>query len=224
MNNLTNDHPNNIENFWGELAPVKQSIQLYASDEVFLKKLEAFVSGGLWAGDTVIVITTLAHRNALEKRLKARGVDIAAAKERDQYIPLDARTTLADFMANDFPDEDRFNRFVSDLLTRAHQQGPQVRAFSEMVSMLWTYGYHDATIRLEQLWHKFCDEKAFCIFCAYPRSGFTQEVSVSLAEICAEHSRVFAEQSLPFLSYQAEVAANPPVIEPIKIWGDRLVN
>src|SRR5688572_27595416 len=105
------------------MAPTEHSIQIYSNDEVFLDTLDGFVGGGLQAGESVIVITTAAHRLALEKRLKARGIDIAAAGASDQYIALDARESLSTFMVDDWPDEALFRRFVGELLSRAHRGG-----------------------------------------------------------------------------------------------------
>ncbi len=183
-------HCTTPDDFWGELAPVEHSVQIYRNDVEFLTTLEAFVSNGLQAGEAVILISTLAHRFAVEKRLKARGIDIARAEAHEQYIPLDARTSLASFMVDDYPDEGLFQAFVDETFTRGHRNGRRVRAFSEMVAMLWSQGHREATLRLEELWNKTCAEKALGLFCAYPHNGFTQDISASIAEICATHSKV----------------------------------
>jgi hypothetical protein len=192
VNRAYDERPNVAEDFWGEISPVNHSVQIYAKDETFLNTLEGFVMNGLNAGECVIIIATLAHRTALEKRLIARGIDVTEISARDQYIALDARMSLSLFMVDHWPNENLFERFVSQLLTRAHGNSRRVRAFGEMVAMLWSHGHRDATMRLEQLWHKFCEGNTFSLFCAYPQSGFTQEVSTSTEEICALHSRVIA--------------------------------
>jgi MEDS: MEthanogen/methylotroph, DcmR Sensory domain len=193
MNSAIDVRPSTTEDFWGELSPVEHSVQIYANDETFLGTLEAFVRAGLRVGESVVVITTLAHRTALEKRLTARGIDMTAVKARDQFITLDARTSLESFMVNGYPDPELFKSFVEGLLARAHANGGRVRAFGEMVAMLWAQGHKEATLQLEQFWDKFCEEKTFCLFCAYPKSGFTQDVNTSLDEICATHSKIIAE-------------------------------
>jgi len=45
----------------------------------------------------------------------------------------------------------------------------------------------------EHLVQMFCQSKAFSLFCAYPKSGFTQDTDASIREICAAHSKVIAE-------------------------------
>lgn len=182
-----------IEVFWGEIAPCEHLVQIYEGEGPFVDSLEGFVGGGLRAGDGVIVIATATHLHALEERLAAQGVDIAAARSSDQYIPLDAVETLSKFMVGGWPDDYLFTQVVTEILTRARKNGRGVRAFGEMVAVLWGQGHNGATVRLEHLWHQLCQTEAFSLFCAYPRIGFTQDVSASISEICAAHSRVIGQ-------------------------------
>jgi hypothetical protein len=62
------------EVFWGELAPFERSVQVNPNKEIFLDALEGFVSSGFRSGDGVIVIAEAAHREALERRLRQRGL------------------------------------------------------------------------------------------------------------------------------------------------------
>ena len=177
--------------FWGEISPCEHFVQIYKDDTVFLDTLEGFVAGGLRSGDAVILIATAEHLRALEQRLLTQDIDIAAARERDQYIALNADETLNRFMAGAWPDDERFKTVVSDLLARARgPEGRRVRAFGEMVALLWSRGNEGATVRLEHLWHGLCRAEAFTLFCAYPRVGFTQDAAASISELCAAHSRV----------------------------------
>jgi hypothetical protein len=176
--------------FWGEVAPCDHVVQLYEDDDIFLDSLEGFVSGGLLAGDGVIVIATPAHAASLAGRLIGRGIDLAAAKATDQYIELDAVDTLDKFMVGGWPDEDEFRRFVLQTLQRAGAGGRRIRAFGEMVAVLWSQGNNGATVRLEHLWQRLCREEAFSLFCAYPKSGFTRDAQASIREICEAHTRV----------------------------------
>jgi hypothetical protein len=176
--------------FWGEMAPCDHLLQLYDRDDVMLDALEGFVAGGIRVGDAAIVIATPAHLAALEARLTAAGVDVAEAQASDQFIPLEAEEMLGRFMANRWPDEQRFQAAISELLGRARGGGRRVRAFGEMVALLWAQGDAAATVRLEHLWNKLCQAERFSLFCAYPTGGFTKEMSKSIGEICAAHSHI----------------------------------
>ena len=179
--------------FWGEIAPSEHLVQMCEDDSVVLDSLEGFVAGGLDAGEGVIVIATAAHLTALADRLTERGIDVSFAQGRDQYIALDAEEILAKFMIGGWPDQELFEAVVIGLIGRARGgQGRRVRAFGEMVAIMWGQGLNGATVRLERLWHALCHQQGFSLFCAYPKSGFTQNAEESIREICDAHSRVLA--------------------------------
>ena len=93
-------------------------------------------------------------------------------------------------MVDGWPDETRFRAVVRELLTRARGNGRRVRAFGEMVALLWARGDQGATVRLEYLWHQLCNTDGFSLFCAYPRIGFTGDSSQCISELCDLHSKV----------------------------------
>ena len=179
-----------FEVFWGEMSPCDHAIQIYEGDDTFLDALEGFVGNGLRQGESAIVIATPEHRSSLERRLETRGLDMHAAVSSDQYIAIDAEATLAQFMRGDWPDDALFAECVHGLIARARVSGRPVRAFGEMVALLWARGQAGATVRLEHLWHGLCRELGFPLFCAYPRCGFTQDATFALEEICAKHDRL----------------------------------
>jgi hypothetical protein len=181
-----------VEAFWGEIAPCEHLVQIYNEDAAFLDSLFGFVAGGLKIGEGVIVIATSVHLKSLENRLAAAGVDFETAAAFNQYIALDAKETLSQFMVNGWPDDKLFSKAVGSLLLRAGQNGRRVRAFGEMVALLWAEGHNGATVRLEHLWHEICRKEAFSLFCAYPRTGFTTNPDAAIKEICEAHSRVIA--------------------------------
>ena len=175
--------------FWGEIAPCDHVVQIYENDNVFIDSLAGFVGGGISAGDSCIVIATQAHLKALEKRLTDFGVHPESLKD-DRYFPLDAEETLSKFMVDGWPNEKLFNETVSSVLSKAGFRKRRIRAFGEMVALLWAQGLNGATVQLEHLWNKFCEEKSFCLFCAYPKSGFTEDINNSFAKICCAHTKM----------------------------------
>jgi hypothetical protein len=176
--------------FWAEISPSEHIAQFYDTDAVFLDTLAGFIGGGLLAGESTIVIATPPHLKALEHRLDRAGVDVAQAIIEGRYIAMCAETALTSFMANQWPDEKLFAEFVTELITRAQRNGRRVRAFGEMVALLWARGDIAATIRLERLWHEICKSQNFSLLCAYPKTGCTEDASESIAEICAAHTRI----------------------------------
>jgi hypothetical protein len=180
----------NYKIFWGEIAPCDHSVQIYESDEIFLSLLSNFVIDGLNNSESVIVIATKTHLERVNERLCLEKFDIDQLMSCDQYIPLEASDCISKFLRNDWPDEVLFNRFVISLMSRAAQNGRRVRAFGEMVAVLWAHGLNGATVKLEHLWHKIHQENKFCLLCAYPKSGFTQDARKSIDIICGHHHKV----------------------------------
>jgi len=178
--------------FWGTVAPCDHLVQLYDSDDRFLDSLTRFVAAGLDNGDGIIVVAMPAHRRGLSSRLRALGYDLVAAAQDGAYTVLDAAETLEKFMRGDMPDEEEFHRAVRDILTLARGNGRHVRAFGEMVALLWADEKFDATVKLEYLWDNLCQAEGFTLFCAYPKVGFLFDPQYSLDKIMAAHSRVVA--------------------------------
>jgi hypothetical protein len=184
------DAPSAPAIFWGEIAPSEHIAQFYEDDAVFLDTLLRFVDRGLMTGEGVIVIATREHLRALGERLSAFTIGMATNRLTDAYITVDAHEALGKFMVNRWPDDELFLEFVMGLVRRASAHGRRVRAFGEMVALLWAAGNTAATIRLEYLWNKVCKIQKLPLFCAYPKTGFTKETAKSIADICAAHSKI----------------------------------
>ncbi len=187
--------PQRTKIFWGEIAPCEHIAQFYESDKALIESLARFVASGLTAGESVIVIATPEHLRELAAKLAEKAVDLQTAVEKDLYITLDAEIGLASFMVQNWPDDQRFCKFVEHLIRRAAVSDRRVRVFGEMVALLWARGQAAATVRLEHLWQQFCKTHSFSLFCAYPQAGFTKHPIDSFAEISAAHTQVYTESA-----------------------------
>jgi hypothetical protein len=188
MESTTNWQRCNMQTFWREVAPCSHVVQIYEEEDVFLNLLEGYIAGGITVGDCVIVIATAAHLHTLEARLRSHGLDLATLAARDQYIPLDAEAVLSQILVNDWPDYQRFMETMDALFDRAHRAQRQVRAFGEVVSLLWSQGKSGATVMLEYLWNTLYEREQFALFCAYPRNGFAQDTHSAVKNICSTHA------------------------------------
>jgi hypothetical protein len=193
--NIKNTENTGIDIFWGEIAPCDHVLQIYEDDKIFIDVLEGFVVDGFKSDESVVIIATPEHLKLLNQRLRAKGYDLFSLTLQDQYIPLDAELTLSQFMINGWPDENLFYHLLTNLLLRARKRDRQVRAFGEMVALLWSQGLSGATVHLEHLWTRFCESEEFRLFCAYPKSGFTENAVESINKICGCHSKVIASRT-----------------------------
>lgn len=178
--------------FWGEIAPCDHVIQFYENDDIFLDTLAGFVGGGINAGECVIVIATPNHLQSLYFRLSGYAINIQTLMDDERYIPLNAEEVLGTFMVDGWPDEDLFNKTISSIVNRGIYKNRRVRAFGEMVALLWGRGDNAATVHLEHLWNRFCEANDLSLFCAYPKTGFTEDLKDSIKTLCACHSKIIS--------------------------------
>jgi len=185
---------------WGEIGHRAHTVQFYADDSFLLEALSRFIGTALGAGDAAVVIATRPHRDALEQRLKTRGLETFTPVAQGRYVVLDAGETLAKFMRDGWPDAKLFTDTVGPVLASTKSavqcEGARVAAFGEMVALLWAEGKPEAAIRLEQLWNDLAREHSFSLLCAYPITAFyREEHGEQLLKVCAEHSAVIPGES-----------------------------
>ena len=84
-------------------------VQFSEDDASLINAVSAFISAGLRAGDACIILATESHRESLEHRLQADGLDVASARAMGAYISLDAAATLAHFLVDGQPESARFH-------------------------------------------------------------------------------------------------------------------
>lgn len=179
--------------FWGEIAPCNHVVQIYENEEVFQNLLDNFVIGGIRGGDTVVVVATQPHIKSVNERIKLEGFDLFDLVLKEQFIPLDAQETLNKFMVSNWPDEGLFRHVIGNVLNKAKKHHRHnIRVFGEMVALLWAQGHHRATLELENLWNQLFESDDFLLLCAYPKSGFSDNVNESIHHICGTHSQLVA--------------------------------
>jgi KaiC/GvpD/RAD55 family RecA-like ATPase len=170
------------------LSPKDHHVVLYADDEALIESLVDYVSKGFDAGETVIIIATPDHREALNAELVSRKYDLNAAMRNRLYIVMDADVLLNTFMRDNWPVQDLFLQALSPLLETARADNRKVRAFGEMVRLLWKNRLHGATIQLEQLWNNLSQQFDFTLLCGYPVSAFDQGLQSALKHVCKAHA------------------------------------
>lgn len=182
---------------WRDISASGHYVQFYESDAFLLDALGGYISAGLDAGDACVVISTEAHWKGLQTWLKANGSKLRDLQARADCLWLDAEEILAKVMIAGLPDAGRFAEIVGGIIGQAAKRRPHVRAFGEMVALLWQQGNQAAAIRLEELWNELSERtQAFSLLCAYSMRDFAGEVYGTLfVEICGRHSHVFPDEN-----------------------------
>lgn len=166
-------------------------VQFYDNDAFLVQAVVDFVRPARQAGEGVLVIATPERLGRLQTLLG----DAPAEMRRDgpdAFVVLDARDTLATFMVGGMPNERRFLDVVGGLIRQLSDHGRRpVRAFGEMVALLYTDGNVEGAARLEALWDKLAANHRLRLLCAYPMSAFPDAGHRRAFEcICAAHSHV----------------------------------
>src|SRR5687767_13785640 len=181
---------------WSAMGATEHFVQFYEADGFLLNSLSGFIGTALKSNEGAIVIATKAHRDGLHELLGANGFDLATASNAGHYVSLDATETLEKFMVDGAPEPERFTQVIGGLVGQMSNGRPRIRAFGEMVALLWAEGNYTGAIRLEELWNNLQKEHCFSLFCAYPLSSFVGEkFGNPLGSVCTSHSRVIPAES-----------------------------
>jgi signal transduction histidine kinase len=180
-------------------APHPHAVQFYDDEEVLFDTVAKFLSAGIERGEPVVIIATAPHAEGIARHLRNRGVD---ASEPGRVTVLDARETLAEFMVDDMPDRRLFREVLARVLGQAKGRAPatHVRAFGEMVDVVWRDGNSRAAIRLEELWNEAANDHSFSLLCAYVMGNFYREGDAAqFLEVCRAHSHVLPTDGVTHL-------------------------
>jgi hypothetical protein len=171
-------------------------VQFYDDERVLAKNVSHYLGEGLRRGETVVVIATRGHRDAFTGELATQGFEPAEAMREGRLLLLDAGETLAGFMADGQPDRERFENTVGALIRklRAEAGDEGLRAYGEMVDLLWNAGHSSAAMRLEALWNELLGANGFSLLCAYQIDVFGKEFQIGVLDgvLCAHTHLVSA--------------------------------
>lgn len=174
-------------------------VQFYRHEEELAHRVAGYLLSALQGEGVAVVIATAPHRWAFEGRLTRAGVDLAAAARDGRYRALDAADTVGTLMTGDGRvDRGAFDRVIGGLITDAGQGGRPVRAYGEMVALLWDAGLVNAAVQLEEMWASLGLAHPFSLFCSYPISSVTGDGHLeAFAEVCRLHGSVVGDWPLP---------------------------
>jgi len=180
------------EDFLAALPPRAHAACLYADDQVLCERIAAYASQGLRRGEAVLLVATAAHLEQVCALLGGAGHDIVALAKSGQLLMLDADATLRRLLNNRLePDHHSFCGVLEPLLDGAMRRFSGVRAYGELVNLLWERDRRPAARTLEQWWNAMIEHYGFRLLCGYrvnPLAG--DETDHSVSEICSTHSHL----------------------------------
>lgn len=137
-------------------------VQVYQDLEFLTEAVTEYIGTGLARGEAALIIATPEHRAAFLDQL-----DADQAIKQGQLKLLDAQETLARFTTSGMPEWRSFHEIIGGVIAELRLQYPTVRAYGEMVDLLWQDGEREAAIRLEEYWNELGKLQTFSLFCAY---------------------------------------------------------
>jgi hypothetical protein len=112
-------------------------------------------------------------------------------------------------MIGDAPDAALFAENMGRLIDQAvnGRTGIVLRAYGEMVDVLWKQGRTESAIKLEILWNKLALKYNFALLCGYSMGSFYKQ-SKQLDRVIAQHTHVIDDQSkvVSFPSRRSRIA------------------
>jgi hypothetical protein len=169
------------------------AVRFYENAGALAGMVSAFVGEGLQMSQPAIVIATPDHRRLIAAQLIERRFDVERLQREGELFLLDADTILGELMIDGVPRPSLFNRTLVPLIEKACRGSKDrtVRAYGEMVDLLWQRGLTVAATRLEMLWNDLARTHDFSLLCGYSMGSFYKHADVE--EIGRHHSHVVSD-------------------------------
>lgn len=156
---ITDPHPGHLVHF-------------YESESELLAPLTEYMRTGLVANETCIIIATQNHILALNEFLRTADFTSGQRPSPTTILAYDAEELLGKIMVGNLPDWNRFMDTIGLLIQNAQLLQKPVRAYGEMVAILWKSGHREAVMMLEDYWNQLLRMANFSLYCAYPKLQF----------------------------------------------------
>ena len=166
------------------------AVRFYENKTSLCRTVADFLAEGFREHQPGLVVATNAHILGVLDQLRARNFDVDRMQAAGELLLLDARGTLATFMADGMPDAAAFTTIVPAIIERLRgdRSDRTVRAYGEMVDVLWRQGKCEEAIELEILWNDLARSHAFSLLCGYAMGNFYKETD--RRDVCALHTHV----------------------------------
>ncbi|MEY2468438.1 MAG: hypothetical protein QOF21_1136 [Actinomycetota bacterium] len=171
-------------------------VSFYDTERDLAAWVGGYIADGFRAGDRIVIIATDEHRLAFDSWLTSHEVDHKTMRDRGLYLTFDAQDTLDKFMVRGSPDPALFDAVMAPIMREAACDEVDVRAFGEMVALLWDEGNVAGAVELEELWNGLGQRHAFTLYCAYPSAALAGSNDLEAAAlVCANHSELIAPRA-----------------------------
>jgi hypothetical protein len=177
--------------FLEEAPAADHAVQVYDDLAELAASVGSYLDAGFRAGEPALVLATAEHWPTFAAALETHGWDPERLRAEGKLTCCDADETLRAFMQDDLPSAERFEQVVGALVDDIAERVPNktIRAFGEMVDVLWQQGRERGAIALEELWNELAESRRFALLCGYQLDIFDIGVqATALPELIRTHS------------------------------------
>ena len=185
----------------GPIHAHHHAVQFYGDESELFKTIASFLIEGLVAYQPAVIIATPPHTKAVLDELTSRHIDVPKARQMGDLAIVDAEEALSTFMVSGTPDSELFKTNVGTVMEQAirGRERTPVRAYGEMVDVLWKKGQTEAAVKVEVLWNQLASAYSFSLLCGYAIGNFYKQTS-QLEQVMQQHTHVIGGTStvVPF--------------------------
>lgn len=162
----------------------RHAVQFYESPDALCRLVGRFIGEGLEQGAAAALMVTPDHASRIAVCLREAGIDVDTAVQDGALAILDAQEMLDRFMVDGMPNASAFRRAVGGVfrdLRRANGDRA-IRAYGDMVDVLWKERREGAATRLETLWNALEQSDRVGLLCGYSMGNFYKGSMVGVIE------------------------------------------
>lgn len=166
-------------------------VQVCQNDISQAEAVTHYIQEGLLNNEAVIVFARPALRRAVMSKMDGLGLDVQTFKSQGQIKFFDAEFLLSSFLIEGELEDSAFQEFIGLPIQAAQLKFGKVRAFGEMVNVLWKRGQYDTAMQLEDFWNDLSKKLEFSLLCSYSMDNLDPNAyDDSLELICKCHKHL----------------------------------
>jgi anti-sigma regulatory factor (Ser/Thr protein kinase) len=168
----------------GEDAARKgHAVSFWQDHGVLVETAARYAAHGLVRGEAVVLALTGPHHVLVAEALEDLGFDVEAARDRGQYLAIDATAVRETLEVDGHVSWERFDATVGAAVAQVDERWARFRAFGEIVDVFWRDGAGHLALELESCWDQLRAQVSFPLYCGY-------EMAAGQHEVCACHDAV----------------------------------
>jgi hypothetical protein len=146
--------------------PKTHIVYPYSNFDQIVPAVARFTEEGITRGDSIVLLVTGEHRQAIVERLISDSVDARALEEKGRLIFLNAANNR---LLSDHPTPAAFDAVVGAAVRHGIDSAPsgKVRVYGETVNEFCRHARAEEAVGLEELWNSLEESEHIPVLCSY---------------------------------------------------------